>query len=1011
MDLSSGQDLWDETTSGDEQEDGDCEIRLQILTDENDHLRQELNRLKAQFTAVADIKQEIERLHSENNALTSKLRDASLTSEDLNRRLQLNITSSEERVSEITRSYEEKVNFAEQEVAELKAQLRANGEKYAEDKGLLEGQVAQLNKKIEAAGLEKEAVNRKVEKLLRAAEALYKQNFRSVESLLAKIESLQFTVEQPPAQKGKDRKDEVIEQLQYELGILQKKYSKKNHERRAALAKLAKAEQCIEKLAQENKQMEKSTAKALAKMKDEMESQDEEHKKKVAELVKLNEENKAMLATQKCQTVVIPPAIERPPTPPSNDSDDAKYQKKLKEKDAEVKRLKEKVKEQKVLVEKESRARIEKEGAVEKLREQVHGLELQNSNLQTELNSVKERCKIAESDAKTAHDQFIAMATKPKEDNSVKKTALESKLRNAESTNKDLKNKIRQVEDERESLKREIERYKEEATRKQNEIEALNRKVSDLNNQIQFDMARSQPQPQPKTVVTQAQLPPSCFMCTSAPSELTEAIKAIISNGNMQSATKVQLAMNSTVGFYNKTVAKMGSEIQELKENLEHYQSGTNIVVKEVGEMVNTTVSPSSIATSDIDRNSFLSSLSEYRENVSRIECENQYLHSLYEAISTLLRVKGAEEIETTVKALLKDNQNMARQAKELLAALKKAKREKKGLSRHFSEANSHLSSKLQESTEENSNLVEEIREMKRQAQKYEQTIAELRSQIELLNDQIEMRQEEFKNSHATQQQQVEQQINDLMGEWQSAINSRQDTIEKLNTDIESISSEKSTLKKAVQSLKTKLTQASEALDEAKQNHEQEKQRLKLAFDEQIKNNNAANKHIVTELQTQMGDLRTLLTKQSQSLATADSKNKELLKDLNEMKRQNARYKSQLATEREAATREQKILETKIRSCELNVETKLSSSIAEVRAQAEAEKQRMIALFAEEFRSFFDPREQIDIHTYQAILRRAHDELARLTEEMETIRRITNASPNQSTPDAVSQILFNGQLV
>ena len=996
--------------SDDEPEDGDCEIRLQILTDENDHLRQELNRLKAQFSAVADIRQELERLHSENNSLTSKLRDASLTSEDLNRRLQLSITSSEEKVSEVTKSYEEKINFAEQEISELRRQLKANEEKYTEEKTALASEVTQYTKKLETANLEKEAINRKIDKLLRAAENLYKQNFRSIESVVAKIESLQFTVEETHAQKAKDKKDETIEQLQYQLCVLQKKCSKKNQEKRAAMSRLSKAEQVIDKLAQENKQLEKNAAKAVAKLKEEMESREQDHKRRITELEKQNDATKSMLGTQKCQTVVIPPIIERTPAPVVVDSDDSKYQKKLKEKDAELKRLKEKVKEQKLLVEKETKQRSEKESALERMKEQVHNLELQNSNLQTELNSTKERCKMAESDAKAAHDQFMAMATKPKEDHGAKKIALESKLRNSESTNRELRNKVRQLEDEKESLKKNIERFNDENAKKQAEIESLNHKVNELTTQITFEAARSQPL-QPKVAPSPVQLPPSCFMCTGAPSELVETLKTITSNGNMQSATKVQLAMSSTVAFYNKTVAKLNAAIQELKDTMDTHKTGTDTIIREVGEIVNSHVSPSTIATSEAERNSFLAALSAYRENLGRIECENQYLHKLYDGICALLRVKGADEIEPTVRAMMKDNQNMAKQAKELLTALKRAKREKKGISRHFAETNSHLSSKLQESTEENNTLTEELSDMKKQTQKYEDTISELRSQIEMLNSQIEMRQEEFKTSHESHQQQVEQQINDLMGEWQTAINSRQDTIEKLNTDIESISNEKSALKKAVQSLKTKLAQASEALEEAKENCEQEKQRMKLSFDEQIKNNNAANKHIVTELQTQMGDLRTLLTKQSQSLAAIEAKNKELSKELNEMKRQNTRYRSQLTTEREAATREQKILETKIRSCELNVETKLSSSIAEVRAQAETEKQNMIALFAEEFRSFFDPREQIDIHTYQAILRRAHDELARLTDEIETIRRITNASPSQSTPDAVSQLVFHGQLV
>ena len=162
-------------------------------------------------------------------------------------------------------------------------------------------------------------------------------------------------------------------------------------------------------------------------------------------------------------------------------------------------------------------------------------------------------------------------------------------------------------------------------------------------------------------------------------------------------------------------------------------------------------------------------------------------------------------------------------------------------------------------------------------------------------------------------------------------------------------------------------------------------------------------------MRDQCSEYRLSLTKLNETLKESEDKNCKYHKELNNLKRQKQKLEEQLSIQKDSIERERKIMDSKLHSALLNADMKANNQILNIKSKIEGEKQKIISFFAEEFRTFFDPKEQIDINTFQSLVQRTRNELTKLQNSDNAIRRLTNATSFQSTEEAVAQFVFKSK--
>jgi hypothetical protein len=147
----------------------------------------------------------------------------------------------------------------------------------------------------------------------------------------------------------------------------------------------------------------------------------------------------------------------------------------------------------------------------------------------------------------------------------------------------------------------------------------------------------------------------------------------------------------------------------------------------------------------------------------------------------------------------------------------------------------------------------------------------------------------------------------------------------------------------------------------------------------------------------------------SERAQAAEAKNKKLAKENGQLRRDVTRLEGQVASDAEAAARDRKLADAQMKSQEVNMQSRIQTAVSAAKADGEREKRRMIGLFVEEFRSLFDPGEQMDVATFERLLKVARGEMEKLKEELAAIRRFVCAAPGQTTQEAVAKVIYSPQ--
>jgi predicted nuclease with TOPRIM domain len=139
----------------------------------------------------------------------------------------------------------------------------------------------------------------------------------------------------------------------------------------------------------------------------------------------------------------------------------------------------------------------------------------------------------------------------------------------------------------------------------------------------------------------------------------------------------------------------------------------------------------------------------------------------------------------------------------------------------------------------------------------------------------------------------------------------------------------------------------------------------------------------IVQLESRERDLMRVLDR----VAELESSEREALMQLDQLRRENSLAKAEAKNTVVAA------------------ESDFHDKLQKQKIALQADKRRIFAFVIDQFRQFFNPQSLLEEEACYAIIRRARDEIVRLTQSDQTVRRLIGAEPSQRTEDAVAQLI------
>jgi chromosome segregation ATPase len=157
------------------------------------------------------------------------------------------------------------------------------------------------------------------------------------------------------------------------------------------------------------------------------------------------------------------------------------------------------------------------------------------------------------------------------------------------------------------------------------------------------------------------------------------------------------------------------------------------------------------------------------------------------------------------------------------------------------------------------------------------------------------------------------------------------------------------------------------------------------------------NESVIARLRNDLESWERESQKKGSELRSAEAEMAGLLGRIAELESIEREYALQV----EQLKRERALARAEAKSEIVTAESDFHAKLEEQKTQWQNEKRRVLAFVIDQFRQFFDPQSGIEEDAFQGIVLRAKEEITRLMQSDQAVRRLVGADPRQKTEEAV----------
>lgn len=503
-------------------------------------------------------------------------------------------------------------------------------------------------------------------------------------------------------------------------------------------------------------------------------------------------------------------------------------------------------------------------------------------------------------------------------------------------------------------------------------------------------------------------LPAAAFRCEDFSPELSAQIAKIANNNSLQPASKIQNSYKAIRKYYAKQLAMRDSAIDgAFNENQTISNSLNQFLVDASIALCDTPVTFKDFFTQNAGT-AIVDKITAIRaENASLVHINDILKQSLIQFKETFIEIGDPTDpichIQS-VKARIEELNN------DILIRNKKIKQYKSNLIAAQQQAK-HREDEL---LNENQNLKFQIDDFIQQIKKCNDEIQSLKASNQKLTvelSEVNHEHDECESTiiaeHDDQIQQITEELNKQISRLKDQLRVQKDQFDHLEIEYNNIKEQLTKVNKQLQLIKTQKAKRDNEYEELVKTSTEKIETLQDRLESEKQNLTESYENALAKLHEQCEQHRSDVEKINAALSEEQVKVANLKATLAKVEKEKLKAVADMQTTKNQMKREKILMESTIRTNKLQAESQYNERLEEFKGKSEAEKRALLAFGADSFRDFFNPGATIDERSYKAVLEKAHEKLVQLTQSDAHVRRMVSASEQQTTEDAVAQLLLN----
>ena len=978
------------------------EDKIAELTAENESYRAQFETLLQQTQAIHENCEKIKKLTKENLDLKAE-------NEEIQHRLEL----SNKKFQELSHQYEDEkqkqtVNNSNNFVSQTQ-ELDNMKEKYQKQINELQQNLSDLQQQNTNLLIEQKTMNNKIDRSLSNASRFFQNNFDSLDSFN------KFLSSEPQNFQKQQQQQQFQAQEHVERGISQQNIAEYEQ-------KIANLKSMIKELKNENREivsenriLKENNGKLSATMKTNANEMKKKYSSEISELTnKLNNEKKALedeisslkknLAQAKRE---INEAKQKPPQIVKETVIDTKKLEEQKRNfDIERKEYGSKMKQ---LSDQLKAMQASRDETIVKLNQ----INAENAKLQTEIEkqkvtissmatNIEEDKNEIESLRAALHSKetqrAVPEAPQRSEADKIRIEQLKKNNENLEKKNIDLQATINQKDQEIFDIKKDMK-----------ELETDLKQKSAQEKELKLDIQELQQKYNDKpTITAEVLLPPNAWTTPLFGPSIAQSINTIANNSALQPVSKLH-------NVYDVIHKEYSQKEKEMEEKAEQYDKN----LQSLRESISTFIIDCSVALFDkaLTYEDFLANkagediikaINDKRDLCENLRHNNEYLSSVLDEISEQIEAEGGnyEGIIAKIIQLLNENEelnnaieNLHSKYKENKEAFKYNTRKMQHREYELLSQNEAIQNDLESAQNEIEELNEELNQIKAKNDDANNEINRLKEIATAYENDIQERAllavpETKENDTAN-----ENINNETIQELEKQIQEKEEREAQLNEEISSLKYELQLLDQEKEQIQSDFDQykekAQEEIENEKKRHEVEKENAQTIFQttiEQLKKQCQVHREDIQKLSAANAQAESYIAQSKATITKLNGAKRKAENDYKLLKQQ---------TDRQQILN-QATLNAKLSTAEAEHQTQLE----QIRSDFEKEKRSIYSSFVSKFRNYYNPSSCLNERTYNNVIETVCNELNRLKASDSSVRTMLHVNDNQTTEDAVAQILM-----
>ena len=569
----------------------------------------------------------------------------------------------------------------------------------------------------------------------------------------------------------------------------------------------------------------------------------------------------------------------------------------------------------------------------------------------------------------------------------------------------------RQIEDQKNqilSLNNTLGKCKNQVEKLEADVKNLEQRREELQGQLkrtQDDFAEYRAKAESKKPLTADDIiPPSAFHCPELEPQIAASIAKIANNPSLQPASKIQSCFKTIQTYYASQLQSIENLLKDSIEENKFLSTSLNKFIVDLSIAISD--QPQTI--DDFFKNgsdNLVAKVGNLRSSFDDLKHREEEL----QGIITRLAEAFGNDVNDPIAQIASFKNKFAMQ-REIIAKKTKKLHDKRRECAALAAAAKENDTRQQQAIEELRVDVSNVKNKADQLQKSNNTlnrenqrlqgeldhaVQQLAESEALLKDKTEDLIKKLTVENSEKVRVLTQKYNDLVSRYQS-LNGE---YEQAQNEIARINNLIAAQKRSIDAKEVEIRDLTQQMADKEQSAEARLQTEKRHITETYE-------RAISQLKQQCEDHRCDVERMAKSVAEADVKVNAIKLEAYQAKKEMRRMEMELLQNNEKIERERKLLETSFSAKKISLESDYNLKLNNEKAKFEAEKRRICGFGAEAFKAFFNPNVEIDEKSYRCVIEQAKDELTRLAYSDAAVRRLVGARDNQTTDDAVAQLLL-----